>query len=45
VLATLAASSLSQSIILAKSDLVTAQRSLDDLLNSNTATAPTLPTR
>jgi len=38
-LASLAESSLSQSIILAKSDLVTAQRSLDDLLNSNTATA------
>jgi HlyD family secretion protein len=39
VLATLAQSSLSQSIILAQSDLVTAQRNLDDLLNSSSATA------
>ncbi len=39
VLATLAQSSLSQSIILAQSDLVTAQRNLDDLLNSQTAIA------
>lgn len=39
VLATLAESSLPQSIILAQSDLVTAQRNLDDLLNSNAATA------
>lgn len=39
VLATLAQSSLSQSIILAQSDLVTAQRNLDDLLNSDSARA------
>ncbi len=39
VLASLAQSSLSQSIILAQSDLVTAQRNLDDLLNSDTARA------
>lgn len=39
VLATLAQSSLSQSIILAQSDLVTAQRNLDDLINSDTARA------
>jgi HlyD family secretion protein len=38
-LATLAQSSLSQSIILAKADLVTAQRNLDDLRNSNLAMA------
>ena len=38
-LASLAQSSLSQSIILAQSDLVTAQRNLDDLLNSDTAQA------
>jgi HlyD family secretion protein len=39
VLATLAQSSLSQSIIQAQSDLVTAQRNLDDLLNSETSKA------
>ncbi|EKD89261.1 MAG: Efflux transporter, RND family, MFP subunit [uncultured bacterium] len=39
VLASLAQSSLSQSIILAQSDLVTAQRNLDDLINSDTARA------
>jgi HlyD family secretion protein len=39
VLASLAQSSLSQSIILAQSDLVTAQRNLDDLVNSDTARA------
>ena len=39
VLASLAESSLSQSIILAQSDLVTAQRNLDDLLNSDSARA------
>ncbi len=39
VFASLAQSSLSQSIILAQSDLVTAQRSLDDLINSDTARA------
>ncbi len=38
-LATLAQSSLSQSIILAQSDLVTAQRNLDELINSDTARA------
>ncbi|HCS38755.1 MAG TPA: hypothetical protein DIW44_04120 [Anaerolineaceae bacterium] len=38
-LASLAQSSLSQSIILAQSDLVTAQRNLDDLINSDTARA------
>ncbi|PKO00146.1 MAG: hypothetical protein CVU42_05240 [Chloroflexi bacterium HGW-Chloroflexi-4] len=38
-LASLAQSSLSQSIILAQSDLVTAQRNLDNLLNSDTARA------
>lgn len=37
VLSSLAQSSLSQSIILAQSDLVTAQRNLDDLQNSDTA--------
>jgi HlyD family secretion protein len=39
VLASLAQSSLSQSIIQAQSDLVTAQRNLDDLLNSDSAKA------
>ena len=38
-LASLAESSLSQSIILAQSDLVTARRNLEDLLNSDTARA------
>lgn len=39
VLAELAKSSLPQNIILAEADLATAQQSLDDLLNSNTAQA------
>ena len=39
VLATLAQDSLSQSIILAEADLIAARRSLDNLLNSNTAAA------
>lgn len=38
-MASLAQSSLSQSIILARADLVTAQRNLDDLRNSNLAMA------
>ena len=38
-LASLAESSLSQSIILAQSDLVTAKRNLEDLMNSDTARA------
>jgi HlyD family secretion protein len=39
VLAELAESSLSQSVILARADLVTAQRNLDDLMNSDQARA------
>lgn len=39
VLASLSKTSLSQSIILAEADLVTAQTNLDDLLNSDTARA------
>jgi HlyD family secretion protein len=38
-LASLASSTLSQSLILARADLITAQRNLDNLLNSNTAAA------
>ncbi len=39
VLAILATDSLSQSVILAQADLVTAQRNLENLINSNLATA------
>jgi len=39
LLASLASTSLSQSLILAQADLITAQRNLDNLLNSNTAAA------
>lgn len=39
ILASLAPTSLSQSLILARADLITAQRNLDNLLNSNTAAA------
>jgi len=39
ILATLAESSLPQSVILARSDLVSAQKTLDDLLNSDVARA------
>ena len=39
VLATLAQTSLSQNLVLAQSDLVTAQHNLDNLLNSSTASA------
>lgn len=39
VLASLAPTSLSQSLILARADLITAQRNLDSLLNSNTTAA------
>lgn len=39
ILATLAESSLPQSVILARADLVTAQKTLDDLLNSDVARA------
>jgi HlyD family secretion protein len=39
VLATLSQISLSQNLVLAQSDLVTAQRNLDNLLNSGTASA------
>jgi HlyD family secretion protein len=39
ILASLEPTSLSQSIILARADLVTAKRNLDDLKNSNSATA------
>ena len=39
LLATLAQTSLPQSLILARADLITAQRNLDNLLNSNTAAA------
>ena len=39
ILAELSPTSVSQSIILAQADLVTAQRNLDNLLNSNTQTA------
>jgi len=41
VLATLSQTSLSQNLVLAQSDLVTAQRNLDNLLNSSTASAQT----
>jgi HlyD family secretion protein len=39
ILATLEKTSLSQNIILAQADLVSAEKALDDLLNSNTASA------
>lgn len=39
LLASLAQTSLPQSLILARADLITAQRNLDNLLNSNTAAA------
>jgi len=39
LLASLSSTSLTQSLILARADLITAQRNLDNLLNSNTAAA------